>query len=158
MKKKILIGSIIAVALLLLMPSIPAIQQKTIEDKAYSDFVEAKDFDELFASIREKLTDINTGTDIGILGPGGAFILWLLEMLGNIFNLIKSIVEFGIFKLMIVVYCGALLDIIAVFLVMLRNNGLDWERVRVLLKPIINILYFIVYGELPPWPECQSVT
>ena len=40
MKKKILIGSIIAVALLLLMPSIPAIQQKTIEEKAYSDFVE----------------------------------------------------------------------------------------------------------------------
>jgi len=40
MNKKILIGSILAVALLLLMPSIPAIQQKTIEDKAYSDLVE----------------------------------------------------------------------------------------------------------------------
>ncbi len=37
MGKRILIGSIIAVVLLLLMPSIPAIQQKTIEDKAYSD-------------------------------------------------------------------------------------------------------------------------
>ena len=46
MKKKILIGSIIAVALLLLMPSIPAIQQKTVEEKAYSDFVERlKDVD-----------------------------------------------------------------------------------------------------------------
>ena len=32
MKKKIIIGSIIAVALLLLMPSIPAIQQKTIDE------------------------------------------------------------------------------------------------------------------------------
>jgi len=32
MKKKILIGSIIAVILLLLMPSIPAIQQNTIEE------------------------------------------------------------------------------------------------------------------------------
>ena len=40
MKKKILIGGIIVVALLLLMPSIPAIEQKTIEDKVYSDLVE----------------------------------------------------------------------------------------------------------------------
>ncbi len=40
MKKKILIGSMLVLTLLLLMPSIPAIQQKTIEDKAYSDFVE----------------------------------------------------------------------------------------------------------------------
>jgi len=32
MKKKILIGSIFVLALLLLMPSIPAIQQNTIED------------------------------------------------------------------------------------------------------------------------------
>jgi len=40
MKKKILIGSLLVLTLLLLMPSIPAIQQKTIEDKAYSDFVE----------------------------------------------------------------------------------------------------------------------
>ena len=40
MKKKILIGSLLVLTLLLLMPSIPAVQQKTIEDKAYSDFVE----------------------------------------------------------------------------------------------------------------------
>ena len=40
MKKKTLIGSMLVLTLLLLMPSIPAIQQKTIEDKAYSDFVE----------------------------------------------------------------------------------------------------------------------
>jgi hypothetical protein len=40
MKKKILLVSIIAVALLLFMPSIPAIQQTTIEEKTYSDFVE----------------------------------------------------------------------------------------------------------------------
>jgi len=48
MNKKILIGSIMAVALLLLMPSIPAIQQKTMEDKAYSDFVEKLKDVELF--------------------------------------------------------------------------------------------------------------
>ena len=40
MNKKILIGSIIAVVTLLLMPSIPAVQQKAIVDKAYDDFVE----------------------------------------------------------------------------------------------------------------------
>ena len=40
MQKKILLGSVFVLILLLLMPSIPAIQQKTIEDKAYSDFVE----------------------------------------------------------------------------------------------------------------------
>ena len=37
MNKKILIGSIIAVALLLLMPSIPAIQLNTIKDKTYNN-------------------------------------------------------------------------------------------------------------------------
>lgn len=158
MRKKILLGSMLILTLLLLMPSIPAVQLNTIKDKAFSDLVEAKNFDELFASIREKLADINTGDDIGILGPGGAFILWLLEILGNIFNLIESIVEFGIFKFMILVSCGVLLDVIGVFLVILKNNGLDWERVRDLLKPIINVLWLIVYGELPPWPECQSVT
>ncbi len=40
MKKKILIGSLLVLILLLLMPSIPAIQQKTVEHKVYSDFVE----------------------------------------------------------------------------------------------------------------------
>ena len=45
-RKKILIGSIFVLALILLMPSIPAIEQKTIEDKAYSDFIEKiKDVD-----------------------------------------------------------------------------------------------------------------
>ena len=38
MKKKILIGSLLVLTLLLLMPSIPAIQTKTIEDRAYDDF------------------------------------------------------------------------------------------------------------------------
>jgi len=37
MKKKILIGSILAVALLLLMPSIPAIQTKTIQEGRYQE-------------------------------------------------------------------------------------------------------------------------
>ena len=40
MKKKILIGSLLVLTLLLLMPSIPAIQQKTIEDRTYNDLVE----------------------------------------------------------------------------------------------------------------------
>ena len=46
MGKKILIGSMLVLTLLLLMPSIPAIQQKTVEDKAYSDLLEQlKDVD-----------------------------------------------------------------------------------------------------------------
>jgi len=51
MKKKILIGSMLVLTLLLLMPSIPAIQQKTIEDREYSDLGERLDdfnFKELF--------------------------------------------------------------------------------------------------------------
>ena len=57
MNKKILIGSILAVALLLLMPSIPAIQQQTIEDKAYSDFVEK--FEDVDADFIELLKDVD---------------------------------------------------------------------------------------------------
>jgi len=38
MIKKTLVGSIFVLTILLLTPSIPAIQQKTIEDKAYNDF------------------------------------------------------------------------------------------------------------------------
>ena len=40
MRKKIIIGCMLVVTLLLLMPSIPAIQQKTIEDRIHSDLVE----------------------------------------------------------------------------------------------------------------------
>ena len=40
MKMSILFGSIFVLTLLLLIPSIPAIQQKRIEDKAYSDFID----------------------------------------------------------------------------------------------------------------------
>ena len=39
MRKKILFGGIFVLALILLMPSIPAIQQKTVEDKVYNDFI-----------------------------------------------------------------------------------------------------------------------
>jgi hypothetical protein len=39
-RKKILIGSIFILALLLLMPSIPAVQQITIGDKDYNDLIE----------------------------------------------------------------------------------------------------------------------
>jgi hypothetical protein len=101
MKKRILLGSVLVVTLLLLMPCIPAMEQKTIEYSSYSDFVGAQDFDELFASIRVKLADIKTGDDIGILGPGGAFFLWLLDMLGRLFDYVNEIVEFGIFKFFI---------------------------------------------------------
>jgi len=41
-RKKILIGSIFVLTLILLMPSIPAIQQKTIEDSTYSHFAKNK--------------------------------------------------------------------------------------------------------------------
>jgi len=47
MNNKILIGSIIAVVILLLMPSIPAIQQKTIEDSEYNDMIEQIGFKEV---------------------------------------------------------------------------------------------------------------
>ena len=58
MKKKILIGSLLVLTLLLLMPSIPAVQQKTIEDKAYSDFVEElKDVD--LEDLQEKIEKRN---------------------------------------------------------------------------------------------------
>ncbi len=40
MNKKILIGSIIAVVVLVMMPSIPAIQQKIIEERTYNNLVE----------------------------------------------------------------------------------------------------------------------
>ncbi|GAH26249.1 unnamed protein product [marine sediment metagenome] len=40
MKTKLIVGSILVLTILLLTPSIPAIQQKSIEDKAYSDLVE----------------------------------------------------------------------------------------------------------------------
>jgi len=39
MNKKILIGCIIAVVILLLMPSIPAIQYKTIEENSFDDYL-----------------------------------------------------------------------------------------------------------------------
>ena len=57
MKKKILIGSLLVLTLLLLMPSIPAIQQKTIEDKAYSDLVEK--FGDVDADFIELLKDVD---------------------------------------------------------------------------------------------------
>jgi ABC-type multidrug transport system fused ATPase/permease subunit len=43
MKKKILIGSLLVLALLLLMPSIPAIQQKTIDDGIKQELQEKLD-------------------------------------------------------------------------------------------------------------------
>ena len=43
MKIKILIGNMLVLTMLLLMPSIPAIQQETVEEKAYNDFLEQLD-------------------------------------------------------------------------------------------------------------------
>ena len=43
MNKKILIGSIIAVVILLFIQSIPAIQQNAIEDRTYNDLIENDD-------------------------------------------------------------------------------------------------------------------
>ena len=54
MNKKILIGSIIAVALLLIMPSIPAIQHKAINDKTFDNIIQ-KPYD---GSIEDLLDDI----------------------------------------------------------------------------------------------------
>ena len=51
MKSKILIGSILVLTLLLLMPSIPAIQQNAIEDKAINNLVEQFDFKDLRENI-----------------------------------------------------------------------------------------------------------
>ncbi len=43
MKKKILIGSLLVLTLLLLMPSIPAIQQKSVEEGIKQDIQEKLD-------------------------------------------------------------------------------------------------------------------
>ncbi len=54
MNKKILIGSIIAVVILLLMPSIPAIQHKAINDKTFDNIIQ-KPYD---VNIEDLLDDI----------------------------------------------------------------------------------------------------
>ena len=82
MNKKILIGSLLVLTLLLLMPSIPAIQQKSIEDKAYSDLVE-----ELKVADLEEIEELEK-----IRHP----VLYLIFFLiGNInYNRILRLVEF----------------------------------------------------------------
>ncbi len=45
--KKIIIGSMLVLTMLLLMPSIPAIQQKIIEDRAYNDLIEQLDIKDI---------------------------------------------------------------------------------------------------------------
>ena len=76
MKKKILLGSIIAVALLLLMPSIPAIQQKTIEEGIKQE-------------LQEKLDTINLNDlkDIDVLDDIKHPILYNLVMMIMAFRL-----------------------------------------------------------------------
>ncbi|UCD14589.1 MAG: hypothetical protein JSW60_04000 [Thermoplasmatales archaeon] len=51
MRKKILMGSMLVLTLLLLMPSISALQQKTIEEKTFTDLVEK--FDDDLKEIKE---------------------------------------------------------------------------------------------------------
>ena len=59
MKKKILIGSIIAVALLLLMPSIPAIQHKVVKDKILIEITKNLDLEDLREDIINAISENN---------------------------------------------------------------------------------------------------
>jgi len=104
MKKKILIGSIIAVTLLLLMPSIPAIQLDTIKDKAYNDLVEfeSKNYSKLNQQDREELYgllnsiyenipySISSDDDEEILQPGLDLLYFLYALLLFIISLIME--------------------------------------------------------------------
>ncbi|UCD13629.1 MAG: hypothetical protein JSW60_08745 [Thermoplasmatales archaeon] len=56
MRKTILIGSMLVLTLLLMMPSIPAIQQKKIEYNAYSDFIEKIKNDIKYPNLYELLS------------------------------------------------------------------------------------------------------
>jgi hypothetical protein len=47
MNKRILVGSIFVLTLLLLMPTIPAIQQKTIQEELYNDLVDQIDIKDI---------------------------------------------------------------------------------------------------------------
>jgi len=98
MKTKLIVGSIIAIALLLLMPSIPAIQQKTIEDKAYSDLVERiEDFN--FKDLKE-ITSLEKD-----------------EKFPKLWDLIKAICSFRSIR-------GATLEFIAdIFMVFFQLSG-----------------------------------
>ena len=101
MDKKIIIGSMLVLTLLLLMPSIPAIQLNTIKDKVYSDYSgelnqqDVEELKELLASIEEKLANTqsrdevidafneliqSTNNDV-LLTPGWAAILFILEII-----------------------------------------------------------------------------
>ena len=57
MNKKILIGSIIAVAILLLMPSIPAIQTNLVKDKALSEITKDLDLEEFRVDIINAISE-----------------------------------------------------------------------------------------------------
>jgi hypothetical protein len=64
----------LVLTLLLLMPSIPAIQQKTIEDNAYSDFVEKlKDTDLENIDLKLPETYGSDGDDVEIIISAGNF-------------------------------------------------------------------------------------
>jgi len=84
MRKKILIGSTLVLTLLLLMPSIPAIQQKTIEEGIKQD-------------IQEKLETINVNDlkDIKVLDWIRHPILYIIVMLQLKFRFLRlQILEF----------------------------------------------------------------
>ena len=91
MKKKILIGSMLILTLLLLMPSIPAIQQKTIEDKAYYDFVEK--FGEVDADFIEFFNDVDL-KDIEVLNEIKHPILYYIVLFLSNFRLFHFFLVF----------------------------------------------------------------
>jgi len=99
MKRKILIGSIIAVVLLLMMPSIPAIQINSIEEGVIQTF-------------RDKLSNAQSKDGDGITPPGLDFLVWLLEVLSFIFYLIieHEVIPF------IVAMTGAVLFLTIIFI------------------------------------------
>ncbi len=47
MNKKLMFGSLLVLTLLLLMPSIPAIQQNIIEEKSYNDSIEQLEYEDI---------------------------------------------------------------------------------------------------------------
>ena len=89
--KKILFGSMLVLTLILLMPSIPAIQMKTIEDSLVSDFSNHLDLidENMETYLKEHLTD-----------PLLDLIELLITILKAMIKVIGIIIGFPIFLLL----------------------------------------------------------
>ena len=89
--KKILFGSMLVLTLILLMPSIPAIQMKTIEDSLVSDFSNHLDLidENMETYLKEHRTD-----------PLLDLIELLITILKAIIKVIGIIIGFPIFLLL----------------------------------------------------------